>query len=252
MTVTDKTRKALWGRSGNRCALCRRELIIDGTPKDDESIVGDECHIVSAKGQGPRCDPGFPLDGIDDPQNLILLCRVHHKMVDDQSETYTVEMLTKLKQNHEKWVSSSLAEEKTVPPVRIKRIRENIPAHLIRISAGQDLFNILDGAMGFSFENDEPKSEEEVGVLSSFFQEAQDWGDLSSDMEAGERVSAKYRLTNLLKELEDSGFWVFGATEVRRMEGGIAAPSSFPIAILKAVRANSPEVIPLGDKKDGA
>jgi hypothetical protein len=108
MAITDKTRKILWGRSGNRCAVCRHELLVDATPADEESVVGDECHIISGKCQGPRYGPTFLLNRLDEPDNLILLCRVHHKMVDDQHETYTTEVLRSLKVNHEKWVSSTV------------------------------------------------------------------------------------------------------------------------------------------------
>jgi hypothetical protein len=75
---------------------------LDATASDDASVVGDECHIVSPKEQGPRFEGPFPKDQVDEPANLILLCRVHHKMVDDQCETYTVEVLRLLKANHEK------------------------------------------------------------------------------------------------------------------------------------------------------
>jgi hypothetical protein len=88
MAISEKTRKLLWGRSGNRCAVCRQELVIDGTDKSDDSVVGDECHIVSGAGRGPRHDPAVREAELDAAENLILLCRVHHKMVDDQGETY--------------------------------------------------------------------------------------------------------------------------------------------------------------------
>jgi hypothetical protein len=66
--MTDKTRKILWGRSGNRCAVCEHELVVDATAVDDESVVGDECHIVSGKGQGPRYDSAFPSDRLDEKE----------------------------------------------------------------------------------------------------------------------------------------------------------------------------------------
>jgi predicted restriction endonuclease len=87
MPISDKTRKILWGRSGNRCAFCRHELVIDATTADDESVIGEECHILSRKGQGPRYDSSYPSEQLDEAENLILLCRIHHKMVDDQHET---------------------------------------------------------------------------------------------------------------------------------------------------------------------
>jgi hypothetical protein len=48
---------------------------------------------------GTRYDGDVSEERIDDADNLVLLCRVHHKMVDDQYETYTVELLRNLKQN---------------------------------------------------------------------------------------------------------------------------------------------------------
>ena len=58
-----------------------------GTPVDDELIVGDECHIVSAVSTGPRHDPEFPREKLNDHANLLLLCKVHHKLIDDQLGT---------------------------------------------------------------------------------------------------------------------------------------------------------------------
>lgn len=81
---------------------------MDATSLDDESVVGEECHIISGKPGGPRSEPSFPDSEIDGYPNLLLLCRVHHKLVDDQAETYTAELLRQLKQNHETWVSESL------------------------------------------------------------------------------------------------------------------------------------------------
>ena len=81
---------------------------MDATLQDDESVVGDECHIISGKPNGPRYDPEFPVDKVDSFSNLILLCRVHHKMIEDQPETFTAEKLRQLKASHEKWVADVL------------------------------------------------------------------------------------------------------------------------------------------------
>lgn len=251
MAISEKTRKILWGRSGNRCALCRHELVIDATAADDESVVGDECHIVSSKNQGPRHDPAFPAEQLDEPGNLVLLCRVHHKMIDDQCETYTVEVLQKLKTNHEIWVSSTLAEHPAIPPVRLRRIKENIPSYLIRLTSGREVMKVVGGSSAFSFEHDEPRSQAEEGLLASFLREAQDWGELYSDLEAGDRVKAAFRMSERLRELEEAGFWVFGGREVQRLEGGISAPSSFPVAILRVARTTAPEIICMDSPPDG-
>lgn len=243
MSISERARKILWGRSGNRCAICRHELVIDATAVADRSVVGEECHVVSGKSQGPRHDPAFSADRLDEPENLLLLCRIHHKMADDQYETYTVEVLQKLKANHEKWVSVTLAVDRPPSPVRLRRVKNCIPSYLIRLMSGRDVMKIVGDASAFSFEQDEPRSEAEVKLLSGFLQEAQDWGDLSDDLESGDRVRAAYGMSTLLRELEEAGFWVFAGREVQRLEGGVGSPSAFPVAILRVVRSSSPEII---------
>lgn len=242
MTVSDRSRKLLWGKSGNRCAICRRELVIDATGKGADSVVGDECHIISGQVSGPRHDSSFAADLIDEPENLILLCKIHHKQVDDQYETYTADLLRMQKTNHEKWVSETLSKDGQPPPIRVRRIKENIPPALVRITSGQHVMNILDRALAYSFDNDLLNTPLEMELVSSFFQELQDWGDVSGDLDAGDRVRTGFRISELVKELEAAGFWLFAAREVRRLEGGIAQPSPFPIAILKVVRSSSPEI----------
>jgi len=216
--------------------------VIDATTADDESVVGDECHIVSGKGQGPRYDPAFPTEDLDEPENLILLCRVHHKMVDDQHETYAADVLSKLKINHEKWVSSTLSGEPQLPPVRIRRIKENVPPFLVRLVSGRDIMAVVGGAYQFSLDHEEPRSPAEGDLLSQFLQEVHDWGEMWQDVEAGERVKATFGLSERLREIENAGFWAFGARETRRIEGGTGPPSPWPIAILKVVRADSAEI----------
>jgi hypothetical protein len=251
MPISDKSRKILWGRSGNRCAICRHELVVDATDFDADSVVGEECHIISGKGQGPRYDPALPSERIDEPDNLILLCRVHHKMVDDQCETYTPDLLRRLKMNHEGWVAKSLSEQKEIPPVRLRRIKENIPDFLVRVTSGQELMNVISSSPAYAFEHAEPTSENEMSIVSSFLQEAQDWGELSWELEAGQRVEAAYRMSNMIKELETAGFWVFGGREVQRLEGGIGPPSAWPVAHLRVIRATDPEIIKItGDDSE--
>jgi len=108
MTISSKTQKILWGRSANRCAICHCELVENSTEEDDESIVGDVCHIVARECKGPRGLPSLTPTERDNYNNLILLCKVHHKIVDDQPNEYTIGHLKKIKQAHEDWVRQSL------------------------------------------------------------------------------------------------------------------------------------------------
>ncbi|MCF8337924.1 MAG: HNH endonuclease [Bacteroidales bacterium] len=110
MGISLKTHKLLWGRSGNKCAFeeCRNDLIADETETDDESIIGEEAHIVAKKEDGPRGKSMIPIEERDRYDNLILLCRKHHKIIDDQPIHYTVERLKKFKKEHEAWIQKSL------------------------------------------------------------------------------------------------------------------------------------------------
>ncbi len=99
----------LWGRAANRCAICQLELAIDKTEVDDESLIGDECHIVAHQEAGPRGDEPLDSNQRDMYANLILLCKNHHKQVDDQRNNYTVNKLQDIKEKHEAWVGGNLA-----------------------------------------------------------------------------------------------------------------------------------------------
>ncbi|MFZ2444876.1 MAG: HNH endonuclease [Syntrophobacteraceae bacterium] len=112
MGISLKTHKILWGRSGNMCAICKNELILDSVdPNDDPSITGDEAHIIARKEAFTRGDyDALTPEQRDHYSNLILLCKIHHKQVDDQPAHYTVERLREIKSSHEGEVKATRSE----------------------------------------------------------------------------------------------------------------------------------------------
>lgn len=250
MDISDKTRKILWGRSGNRCSICKRELVVDATQNDDESVVGDECHIVSDKPSGPRYDSSFPALDHDGYSNLILLCRTHHKMIDDQGDTYTTHILRQMKVNHEVWVKQRLSDTEMVKPVRIKRIRNNIPRYLTRLMSGREVMNLMETALAFYMNNDELQSTEEVDLVGEFFQTIRDIGDIGSELEPKDRIGMAFDLTGSLKRMEDMGFWVFGGREIQILEGGSGSPSNFPVAFIQVLRKDNEAIIMINQESE--
>lgn len=113
MSVSLKSIKLLWGRSGNRCAICKNELVLDPLEAaDDESVIGDMAHIVAREENFTRGNyDALPADRRDSYSNLILLCKIHHKQIDDQPAHYTVERLHKIKTEHERWVRQQVSPE---------------------------------------------------------------------------------------------------------------------------------------------
>jgi hypothetical protein len=96
--------KSLWGRSANRCSICKLEL----TPNGEYETIGEIAHIVSQSPQGPRGDDPLPLEKRDDYSNLILLCPNHHSEIDKYVDVWPVSKLKQKKEEHEKWVSEKL------------------------------------------------------------------------------------------------------------------------------------------------
>ncbi|HEY6529168.1 MAG TPA: HNH endonuclease [Cellvibrionaceae bacterium] len=243
MPISDKTRKILWGMSGNRCAICRIKLVIDPTEENGESVVGDECHIISGAVLGPRYSVDFEKEKIDQSENLILLCKVHHKMVDDQSETYTVSILKQIKGNHHKWIEEKLSREEEITPVRIKRVNGEIPKKIPRVQSGKVLLNMASACQGSYTDYSETLSEDEAELVGALFQNTQDWGDLYNGIEPAERVRAARSVDEQIKELESLGLCVFAATEKQRLEGGNSAPSAFTVLHLSVFRSTDPNVV---------
>ncbi|MDO9043192.1 MAG: HNH endonuclease [Desulfocapsaceae bacterium] len=243
MAISDKNRKILWAKSGNRCAICRHGLVVDETEKDSESVVGDECHIVSGAKDGPRHDPDYPAADIDSLSNLMLLCRVHHKMVDDQVETYTADVMRVIKSNHEKWVETKLQDHPQIPSISIKRISNEIPKQLPAIQSGKELLSLAIGCQGAYHDYSEGLNDEETELVGSFIQNVSDWGDIGDGMEPIERIRAAKAIDGEIAELKSKGFMVFAARERQCMEGGVNPPSSFYVLHLSVCRVDDPNVV---------
>lgn len=95
---TEQTVRRLFALSGNQCAFheCGTPLV-----HPSGTITGEICHIKAKNPGGPRFDPQQTDAERHAFDNLILLCSQHHKIVDDQPDTYTVDLLQDIKQMHE-------------------------------------------------------------------------------------------------------------------------------------------------------
>jgi hypothetical protein len=250
MSITDKTRKVLWGRSGSLCAFCKTRLVIDASDVDSESVVGDECHIISGAKSGPRHDPTIAAEAIDDQSNLLLLCRVHHKLVDDQYETFTAETLRQLKDNHEKWVRERLDQRDQPEPVRIVRIKQEIPTHLALVTSAKTLIDLSSDCHGRYDDYPEDLSEEELDCVGGFLQNLTDWVDLGLH-EPYELINAQKSLAESMSYLNDAGLRVYAARERQQIRGGVGGNSAFHALHIRIVRRDDPSQIPLSSKPEG-
>src|SRR5579885_2577367 len=106
MAISEKTAKILWGRAGATCSFpgCGRNLVIEATETDPNALIGEMAHIIAHSPSGPRGAQAFRGGDRDGVDNLILLCTVHHTLIDQQRNTYTPDRLYQIKEQHERWV----------------------------------------------------------------------------------------------------------------------------------------------------
>lgn len=93
------TIKRLFAVSGNICAFahCPQPLVdaMSGT------VTGEICHIKAQNTEGPRYDASQTEQARHGYDNLVLMCSPHHKIIDSDILTYTVDVLEEIKKNHE-------------------------------------------------------------------------------------------------------------------------------------------------------
>jgi hypothetical protein len=110
MGINQKDIKLLWGRSGNRCAICRTALTQDKIAINSSFTLGEQAHIIAESISGPRGKSDLSLDDRNNYHNLILLCPTHHTEIDNNPEDWSIEKLFKKKSEHELWVTETLSE----------------------------------------------------------------------------------------------------------------------------------------------
>lgn len=112
-TIPKREMKLLCIKSGNRCAFsgCNAILVQDSTKLDGESIVAEIAHIKGEKPGSARYDSTMSDKERNSYPNLILLCNNHHQLIDDQPNTYTVEIIKDMKSKHEEWIIDATQKE---------------------------------------------------------------------------------------------------------------------------------------------
>lgn len=109
--------------------MCRAGIcdgpVVEGSPDDPVVVLGEIAHIVGESLDGPRGKSPLTLKQRNTYQNTILLCNQHHQLIDSDGAlaTYTVERLTAMKEDHEKWVERTLGGRRNVaaePPPMVQ------------------------------------------------------------------------------------------------------------------------------------
>lgn len=205
MSITSKTRKKLWAKSGNRCAICKKELF-SKEERNEILNVGEECHIISSQKNGPRYKSGL-LD-YDTYDNLLLLCRNHHKEIDTLIASFPEELLMYMKANHENWVKSTLEES-------IENNQESDVKLLRRMTSGKELLSILSGSHAYRIDYDEPDTTKKNEYIAGVLQILTDYGDIGETLvEVSEKTKIAFELSQFLVDLELNGYFLFAEKSI--------------------------------------
>ena len=111
-SYTTADRALLWANSGGLCAFpdCRVRCIEEANDNDSSAVIGIIAHIVAHSDIGPRANPALPPSQRNMYSNLVILCPTHHRLVDAQDSTYTIEMLQTWKAEQEARYRDFLAQ----------------------------------------------------------------------------------------------------------------------------------------------
>jgi|SRR6056297_3435228 len=100
------TLRKIYALSGNQCAKpgCNTVLV-----NSNGTFVASVCHIYAAEENGPRPNKNLTPEQKREPENLILLCKLCHEIVDAEEDKYPAKDLKKWKADREK-VFSEIGE----------------------------------------------------------------------------------------------------------------------------------------------
>jgi HNH endonuclease len=108
MAVSEKVKRIIWTKCAGKCSICKEDLLREGDTIELTHLVGEVAHIVAEKEDGPRGISEMTHKQRNSESNLILLCLEHHKIIDDDPASFTINKLIEIKESHISWVTSNL------------------------------------------------------------------------------------------------------------------------------------------------
>lgn len=138
-TYSPKTIKKLYAFSLNRCynPNCYESIGLK-----EDTILGEIAHIKSYSKSGDRYDETLSDKDKNSYNNLLVLCPNCHKMVDDNPEKYTVDLLYDWKSKREyEAINNNIIKNPTLLEIAIRKISE-IDLDITNYSSNTNIFDI--------------------------------------------------------------------------------------------------------------
>jgi len=136
-------------------------------------------------------------------------------------------------------LTSVLYQQETTSKNPSASVNQNVD-FLPKITEGRVLSSIMCDADDFGYEHDELQTPEEANLIAAFIGEMGD-SDVITESGAGSVVDFAFKCTEWLRDLEKSGFWVFGK-KIRKRVRIAGHETNWQTAVLKVVRKSNPQI----------
>lgn len=119
--IADPKKLILMGLCGGKCEFrgCEKSIVQD-ILTGEKSNFSNYAHIVASSANGPRGDKVLSSKLSNDENNIMVLCRDHHKEIDDFPEKYTVNILKDMKREHEAYIKDLMNITKESSVIGVK------------------------------------------------------------------------------------------------------------------------------------
>lgn len=233
MSIKVKTRKILWSKSGNRCAICKKQLVQKLPTVNNDFIVGEECHIISSKELGPRGNVKR-LDDYDTYENFILLCANDHKLIDEFPETFTVDIINNIKTNHENWIETALEK------VLEEYIKTQNKVEFLEEITSPNHIDIIVRGSHFHFYDFSTVTKKELSIeVSQLFDNLRDYGDIYDYIEISSRTKCLIDYIEIIKKFNGLGIRFFGKSLICKYAFLNIPKSEYKVAMIIAFKVDS-------------
>lgn len=103
--ISEKVKIILMGKASGKCEFrgCEESVITEVLTKTSGNF-SNFAHIVADSPDGPRGDKIRSPLLCNSEENIMVMCRIHHKLIDDNPDTYTEEILKDMKREHEEYI----------------------------------------------------------------------------------------------------------------------------------------------------
>ena len=129
--ITAPKKLILMGLCGGKCEFrgCEKSIVQDMLT-GEKSNFSNYAHIIASSVNGPRGNKVLSTQLSNDENNIMVLCRDHHKEIDDFPEKFTVNILRDMKKEHENYIKDLMKIKKESTVIGIKytfNISDRVP-----------------------------------------------------------------------------------------------------------------------------